>query len=173
MQPYIPIREYRPTRPSRLQRWDPLFKILSKVNRDWVFGWRMRNRIYRWVGVSLAPDSSGIFIGRETWIDDNFPELIHIGEGVVIGWRCVLIAHNTQMMPPSVAPIHLGKKVFLGQGVTVMPGVTIGEYAQIGTNALVTKDVEPYTVAAGVPAKPIRKLTDEEIALRNSPQYLG
>ena len=173
MNPYTPIREYRPTRPKRLQRWGPAFKILSKINRDWVFGWRIRTRLYRFMGVSLAADSSNIFIGRETWIDDNFPELIHIGEGVLIGWRCVLLAHNTQMMPPSVAPIHLGKKVFLGEGVTIMPGVTIGDYAQIGTKALVTKDVEPYTVAAGVPATPIRQLTPEEIALRDSPEYLG
>jgi acetyltransferase-like isoleucine patch superfamily enzyme len=103
----------------------------------------------------------------------NFPELIHIGEGVVIGWRCVLIAHNTQMMPPSVAPVQLGRKVFLGQGATIMPGVTIGDYAQVGTHSLVTKDVEPYTVVAGIPARFVRKLTPEEIALRDSPQYLG
>ena len=173
MHPYTPIREYRLTRSARLRFWDPLFKILSKLNRDWVFGWRMRNRIYRFVGVDLARDSNDIFIGRETWIDDNFPELIHIGEGVVIGWRCVLIAHNTQMMPPSVAPVHLGRKVFLGQGATIMPGVTVGAYAQVGTNALVTKDVEPFTVVAGVPARFVRKLTPEEIALRDSPQYLG
>jgi hypothetical protein len=73
MQPYTPIREYRPTRTARLRYLDPLFKILSKINRDWVFGWKMRNRIYRWIGVNIAEDSSGIFIGRETWIDAIFP----------------------------------------------------------------------------------------------------
>lgn len=77
------------------------------------------------------------------------------------------------MMPPSVAPIHIKKHAFLGQGVIVMPGVTIGEYAQIGTCSLVTKDIEPYTVVVGVPAKLIRKLTQDEINLRNSTKYLG
>ena len=167
---YISIREYRKTRPKKLRLFGGLFKILSKINRDWVFGWSLRNRLYRMMGVHI-PDSS--YVARETWIDDNFPEMITIDEGVVIGWRCSIIAHNTQMNPPSVAPIHIKKHAFLGQGVIVMPGVTIGEYAQVGTCALVTKDIEPYTVAVGVPAKPVRKLTQEEIDLRNSPEYLG
>ena len=130
----------------------------------------MRIRLYRMMGVNISTRS---YVARETWIDDNFPELITIEEGVVIGWRGSIIAHNTQMMPPSVAPIHIKKHAFLGQGVIVMPGVTIGEYAQIGTCSLVTKDIEPYTVAVGVPAKPFRKLTQDEIDLRNSTEYLG
>lgn len=167
---YIPIREYRERRPKMLKYLGPLFKVLNKFTRDWVFSWSLRSWLYRLMGVRLSKHS---YIARETWIDDNFPELVTINEGVVIGWRCSIIAHNTQMMPPSVAPVHIKRHAFLGQGVVVMPGVTIGEYAQIGTNSLVTKDIEPYTVAAGTPAKPIRKLTQDEIDLRNSPVYMG
>ena len=170
---YIPIAEYRIRRSARLRRLGPLCKILNKITRDWVFSWKWRNRLLRFTGVNLAIDNREIFIGRETWIDDNFPELVTIDPGVCMGWRCTILVHNTQMMPPSVAPVHIGRKVLMGQGVTVMPGVTIGEYAQIGTGALVTKDVEPYTVAIGVPAKPVRKLTQDEIDLRNSPVFLG
>jgi len=173
MHPYTPIQEYRPTRPKRLQRWTPVFKVLNKITRDWVFSWKMRNRLYRFMGVNLARNANEIFIGRETWIDDNFPELITIDEGVCMGWRCIILAHNSQMMPPSVAPVHIGRKVLMGQGVTIMPGLTIADYAQIGTGALVTKDIEPYTVAVGVPAAPVRKLTQAEIDLRNSPVFLG
>jgi len=172
MHPYTPIQEYRPTRSKRLQRWTPVFKVLNKITRDWVFNWKMRNRLYRFMGVNLARNANEIFIGRETWIDDNFPELITIDEGVCMGWRCVILAHNSQMMPPSVAPVHIGRKVLMGQGVTVMPGVTIADYGQIGTGALVTRDIEPYTVAVGVPAEPIRKITQAEIDLRNNPMFL-
>ena len=167
---YIPIREYRVKRSKILRLLGGFFKILSKINRDWVFSMSLRNRLYRMMGVNISTRS---YVARETWIDDNFPELITIEEGVVIGWRSSIIAHNTQMMPPSVAPICIKKHAFLGQGVIVMPGVTIGEYAQIGTCSLVNKDIEPYTVAVGVPAKPIRKLTQDEIDLRNSTKYLG
>ncbi len=162
MAEYIPMVEYRKRRPRRNRIFGPFFKILSKFNRDWVFGWKLRNSLYRLMGVQIAkinPPS----IGRETWIDDNFPELIRIDEGVGISWRCVIMVHNTAMPVPSVAPVHICRKVHIGQGVTIMPGVTIGEYAQVGTGAVVTKDVEPYTLVVGVPAKPVRKLTQEEI----------
>lgn len=170
---YIPISEYCIRRSRRLRWFGPFFKVVNKITRDWIFGWKWRNRLLRFTGVNLAADDREVFIGRETWIDDNFPELVTIGEGVCMGWRCTILAHNTQMMPPSVAPVDIGRKVLMGQGVTVMPGVTIGEYAQIGTGALVTKDVEPYTVAIGFPAKPRRKLTQAEIDLRNSSTFRG
>lgn len=169
----INIDEYRKRRPKRLQRYDAFFKILNKFTRSWVFSWRLRNKIYRFMGVQLAKDDREIYIGRETWIDDNFPELVRIDEGVGIGWRCVIFVHNTATVPHIVSPVYLKKKVLIGHCATIMPGVTIGEYAQIGCNSLVTKDVEPYTIAAGVPAKPIRKVTEEELEMRDNKDGKG
>ena len=48
--------------------------------------------------------------------------------------------------------------VWIGAGVIILSGVTVGECSVIGAGAVVTKDVEPYTVVAGVPAKKIRNL---------------
>lgn len=53
--------------------------------------------------------------------------------------------------------VTLGHDVWLGHGVTVTAGVTIGTGAVIGAGAVVTKDVAPYTIVGGVPAKPIRE----------------
>lgn len=50
------------------------------------------------------------------------------------------------------APITLGRQVWIGRGVTVLGGVRIGDFATVGANAVVTRDVPPYTVVAGVPA---------------------
>ncbi len=53
-------------------------------------------------------------------------------------------------------PVTIGHDVWIGHNVTVLPGVTIGNGAAIGAGAVVTKNVEPYTIVAGVPAKRIR-----------------
>jgi len=60
----------------------------------------------------------------------------------------------------------IGNDVWIGTEAIVMPGVTIGHGAVIGSRALVTKDVEPYTIIGGNPGKPIRKrFSDEQIGM--------
>jgi chloramphenicol O-acetyltransferase type B len=56
----------------------------------------------------------------------------------------------------------IGNDVWIGSEAIIMAGVTVGHGAVIGTRALVTKDVEPYTIVGGNPAKPIRKRFDEQ-----------
>lgn len=51
----------------------------------------------------------------------------------------------------------IGHDVWIGAEAMIMPGVKVGDGAMIGSRAVVTKDVEPYTIVAGNPAKPIRK----------------
>lgn len=58
--------------------------------------------------------------------------------------------------------IIIGNDVWIGYEAVVLAGVTIGDGAIIGTHAVVTKDVPPYTIMGGVPAKPIRKRFDDE-----------
>lgn len=61
--------------------------------------------------------------------------------------------------------IVIGNDVWIGYEAVILAGVTIGDGAIIGTRAVVTKDVPPYTVVGGVPAKPIRKrFPDDTIA---------
>ena len=58
--------------------------------------------------------------------------------------------------------IIIGTDVWIGYEAVILSGVTIGDGAVIGCRAVVTKDVPPYTIVGGVPAKPIRKRFDEE-----------
>lgn len=63
-------------------------------------------------------------------------------------------------------PIQIGNDVFIGANVTVLDGVKIGNGAIIGAGAVVTKDVPPYAVIGGVPAKIIRYRFDEQTITR-------
>lgn len=62
--------------------------------------------------------------------------------------------------------IVIGNDVWLGYEAIVLAGVTIGDGAIIGARAVVNKDVPPYTIVGGVPAKPIRKRFEEEVIRR-------
>ena len=86
---------------------------------------------------------------------------ITIGDGTLVGHGCTLTtlnhavdpARRADMLP---APVRIGRKVWLGAAVTVVPGVTIGDGAVVGAGAVVTKDVPADTIVAGVPAKVLR-----------------
>ena len=71
--------------------------------------------------------------------------------------------------PPSLSDLPLkgdtivDNDVWIGQNVTILPGVHIGDGAIIGLNSTVTRDVGPYTITAGNPARPIRKRFDDEL----------
>jgi acetyltransferase-like isoleucine patch superfamily enzyme len=58
--------------------------------------------------------------------------------------------------PPKVAPIKLGRNVWVGRKATVLPGVTIGDHSVVAAGAVVSKDVPARSVVAGVPAKVLR-----------------
>jgi virginiamycin A acetyltransferase len=67
---------------------------------------------------------------------------------------------------PSKGDTVIGNDVWIGHDATIMPGVHIGDGAIIATKAVVTKDVEPYSIVGGNPAKPIKKRFSEEIIAR-------
>lgn len=59
--------------------------------------------------------------------------------------------------------IVIGNDVWIGFEAVILSGVTIGDGAIIGTRAVVTKDVPPYTIVGGIPAKPIRKRFSDDV----------
>lgn len=88
---------------------------------------------------------------------------ITIDDGALIGHNAVLATLNHNPDPEKrnnllPAPIHICRNVWLGANVTVLPGVTIGENAIVAAGAVVTRDVEPNTIVAGVPAKFIKRI---------------
>ena len=83
---------------------------------------------------------------------------ITIGDGTLIGHGTTLTTLNHSLDPArradmTPAPIVIGRQVWLGAAVTVVPGVTIGDGAIVGAGAVVTKDVAANAIVGGVPAK--------------------
>lgn len=85
----------------------------------------------------------------------------------MIGHNVVLATINHDLLPQNnrknhYAPIKIGNHVWIGSNATVLSGVTIGEWAVVAAGAVVTKDVPPYTMVGGVPAKIIKKVEETE-----------
>lgn len=78
----------------------------------------------------------------------------------IMGWEQNAPSHNDL---PLKGDTVIGNDVWIGQNSTILPGVHIGDGAIIGLNSVVSKDVEPYSIVVGNPAKFIRKRFDDEL----------
>ncbi len=145
--------------------------IQSAVNR-------YRLAQYKKQGLQIADDArlEGLpYFGSE-------PYLISIGPKTTIAGRVVFLTHDgaTRLFrdqPKYKTVIKFGRitiheNCFIGFGVILMPGVTVGPNSVVAAGAVVTADVPPNTVVGGVPAKPITTLDDyAEKALETTPDY--
>lgn len=113
-----------------------------------------------------------IHIGKNVFINSgcHFQDQggITIGDGTLIGHNVVLATINHDLDPDHrgdnhLAPITLGKNVWIGSNATVLPGVTIGDGAIIAAGAVVAKDVPSNVVVGGVPARIIKRVAVREI----------
>lgn len=112
-----------------------------------------------------------ITIGKNVFINSgcHFQDQggITIGEGSMIGHNVVLATINHDLEPKNdrknhYAPIRIGNHVWIASNAAVLPGVSIGDWAVVAAGAVVTKNVLPYTVVGGVPAKVIKTISKEE-----------
>lgn len=108
-----------------------------------------------------------ITIGKDVFINSgcHFQDQggIVIGDGAFIGHNVVLATINHDLDPKNnrknhYASITIGKNVWIGANATVLPGVSIGDWAVIGAGAVVTKDVPAKSVVGGVPARIIKMI---------------
>lgn len=90
---------------------------------------------------------------------------ITIGDDCLIGHNTVLATLNHDLEPSTRADLHpspivLGRNVWIGANVTVLPGITIGDNAVVAAAAVVTKDVPANAVVVGSPARVVRTITE-------------
>lgn len=112
--------------------------------------------------------STDIHLGDYSGIGNRceIPSKTYIGNYVMMGPEVVIYSSNHKMdnngIPmckqgfQEVKPVHIGNDVWLGRRVMIMPGVTIGDGCVIGAGAVVAKDIPPYSVAVGNPARVVK-----------------
>lgn len=125
-------------------------------------------------------DGSVVVVGKNTFVGTSklvCAQRIEIGDDVLISWGCTIVDHDSHSTLWSerkqdvkntfegrkdwslvnIRPVIIGNRVWIGFDVSILRGVHIGEGAVIGACSVVTKDVAPYSVVAGNPARFIRE----------------
>lgn len=122
--------------------------------------------LHRMNGVKVG---NHVYIGAYTQIDGLYPHLITIEDYVSIGMNSMIFAHSNPtdsiwlkkyVYHRRTAPVVIKKGAWIAPGNTILAGVTIGENSVVGACSLVLADVKPYTVVAGIPAKPVKELKE-------------
>ncbi len=130
--------------------------------------------------------SSNIYIGPGSYWDAKGG--ITVSEGTIIGPNTVIWSHNHNFHSEEYAPygkedilkkVSIGEGVWIGINATICPGVKIGEGAVIAMGSVVTKDVKPYTIVGGNPAKTLgerpknykKLISDKKFYISNFKNY--
>ena len=112
-------------------------------------------------------------VGENAWVDPpvyfSYGSNIHIGDNVLIAPNVTLsvtghpVHHELRKNGEMYSfPITIGNNVWIGCHVVINPGITIGDNSVIGAGSVVTKDIPPNVVAAGVPCRVIREINDRD-----------
>lgn len=136
--------------------------ILMRIAKS-MFSYKLRAKIYRHLGMEIGKDTY-VGPGLEV-IDNTLANLIKLGNRVTIAPEATLVVSSgpnnsnlKEIYTRRIGKIIIEDDVWIGTGTIILPGTTIGRMSIIAAGAVVTKDVPPYTIVAGVPAKVIKNV---------------
>jgi len=121
-------------------------------------------KLQRMRGVKIGDP---VYIGPDVNLDDLYPHLITIEDYVSIGMRTLIFVHSNptcsieikkNYYQREIAPTRIKRGAWIAPGCIILAGITIGENSIVGAGSVVVKDVEPYTIVGGDPARLIKKL---------------
>ena len=145
-----------------------IYKRFCKLLAKNFPGYLIRRGLLKAAGYTIGKD---VYVGEDLIIIDEL-ELkspVYIGNRVSVAERVTLVISSRpnfskflKDMPTAYGPITIKDDAWLGTGVIILPNVTIGEGAVVGAGSVVNRNVPPFTIVAGVPAKPIRKISISE-----------
>ena len=158
------LYDYNMTRPTQQEKREKLLKemfceigegcyIEPPLHASWGgkhvhFG----KNVYANFGLTLVDDTH-IYVGERTKFGPNVV-IATAGHPILPELRLQGLQYNM--------PVHIGKNCWLGSGVLVMPGVTIGDNTVIGAGSVVTKDIPANVVAVGNPCKVLRPIGERD-----------
>lgn len=112
---------------------------------------KLKRILLRRLGVTIG---EGVAFGLESTPDVFWPELITVEDNVIVGYDATILCHEFLREEYRTGAVHIREGAMIGASAIVLPGVEIGENAQVAANSLVTEDVPPGTTVRGVPARP-------------------
>ena len=150
-----------------------IFRVQLKIHNAWLFSAGIRFRVEPNVYFKLVSDTASLTFGDYVFIgkgcEFDVQEEIAVGSNVLIAPGAFITDHNhgisadLRINQQACVPdrVSIGDDVWIGANAVILPGVTLSTGAVVGAGAVVTNDVAPMTIVAGVPAKPIGKRTLE------------
>ncbi|MBE6814400.1 MAG: sugar O-acetyltransferase [Ruminococcaceae bacterium] len=158
------LYDFNATRPTELEkRAEMLKEMLAEVGENCYIEPPFHSN---WGGKHVHLGNNVYFNFNATLVDDTH---IYIGDSTLIGPNVTLATAGHPILPELREkalqfnlPIHIGKNCWLGAGVIVLPGVTIGDNTVIGAGSVVTKDIPANVVAVGNPCKVLREINEHD-----------
>jgi serine O-acetyltransferase len=135
--------------PLRAMAWFRLATLLRRLGVPGFAGWAQR-RLLRLYGLEISP---GADVGGGLYIAHPVGCVLVADR---IGFNVTVISQVTFGTRTDGRWPWIGDDVFVGAGARVLGGITVGDRAQIGANAVVVHDVAPDTVVIGIPARPVQ-----------------
>lgn len=158
------LYDFNATRPTELDKRSQMLKeMLAEVGENCYIEPPFHSN---WGGKNVHLGNNVYFNFNATLVDDTH---IYIGDSTLIGPNVTLATAGHPILPELREkalqfnlPIHIGKNCWLGAGVIVLPGVTIGDNTVIGAGSVVTKDIPSNVVAVGNPCKVLREINEHD-----------
>lgn len=158
------LYDFNATRPTELEkRAEMLKEMLAEVGENCYIEPPFHSN---WGGKHVHLGNNVYFNFNATLVDDTH---IYIGDSTLIGPNVTLATAGHPILPELREkalqfnlPIHIGKNCWLGAGVIILPGVTIGDNTVIGAGSVVTKDIPANVVAVGNPCKVLREISEHD-----------